>query len=278
MKKPTNLREALKNKLTKKEKESLITSFDVVGDIALIQISDKLKKKERVIAETLLKLYKNINVVIKEIGGHKGIYRIQKVKVLAGESRKETEYRESGVRMRFNVEKTYFSPRYGTERLRVANLVKKGEDVLVMFSGVGPFCLVIARNAEPRVVYGIEINPLAHKYGVENVKLNKLEDKVKLFKGDVRKVVPGIRKKFDRVLMPLPKGGENFLGVALSAVKKNGMIHFYDFLHQDEFDKAKEKVKKACKESKKKCRILRLVKCGQQSPRVYRVCVDFKIV
>ena len=44
----------------------------------------------------------------------------------------------------------------------------------------------------------------AHKYAIENVKLNKLEN-VKLYLGDVKQVLPRIRKSFDRVLMPCPR-------------------------------------------------------------------------
>jgi len=272
-----DLKEALKNKLNKEEKKYLVRSFDVIGDIAVIQMPDQLKKKEKMIAETLLKLHKNLKVVAKEVGIHTGIYRLQKIKILAGAKRKETEYKECGVRMKLNVETTYFSPRYGTERLRISSMVKEGEDVLVMFSGIAPFPLVIAKNSKVKSVYGIEINPSAHKYALENIKLNKMEDKIKLFKGDVRLVAPKLRKKFDRIAMPLPKGGEDFLDVALKSVKKNGIIHFYDFLHKDEFYQGKQKVKKACGLANKECRILRLVKCGQQSPRIYRICVDFKV-
>ena len=38
--------------------------------------------------------------------------------------------------------------------------------------------------------------------------------------GDVRDVVPKLKKKFDRILMPLPKSAEEFLDIALSASKK----------------------------------------------------------
>lgn len=78
--------------------------------------------------------------------------------------------------------------------------------------------------------------------------------------------------------MPLPKGGENFLDVALKTSKKGTIIHFYDFLHEGEFEKAREKIKNACKLTKKKYRIIKMIKCGQQSPGVYRICVDLKII
>ena len=76
--------------------------------------------------------------------------------------------------------------------------------------------------------------------------------------------------------MPLTKGGEDFLNLALKYIKNEGIVHFYDFLHEDEFDLAVEKIKKACIKSNKRYKILKIVKCGQYSPRFYRVCVDFE--
>lgn len=272
----TTLREKLKGKLNKKEFASLVTSYDVIGDIAVIQTPKELEKKERLIGNALLDLQHNLKVVAKEIGMHQGVFRLQKIKVIAGEQRKVTECRENNVRIKLNIEKTYFSPRLSTERKRIMEQVKAKEDVLVMFSGIGPYVLVIAKNTKANSVTGIEINPDAHKYALENVKLNKL-DNVKLYKGDVRLVVPRLKKKFDRICMPLPMKGEDFLDVALKTIKKKGIIHFYDFEFDNQIDLAKQKVKKACELSKKKCRILRLVKAGQVGPRNYRLCVDFKV-
>ena len=271
------LRDFLSKKLSNKQMSELITAFDMIGDIAVIEIPSSLVGKEKIIGETLLKLNKNIKVVCKKVGIHKGIFRLQKYKNIAGERRKETEYKESGVRLKLNIEKVYFSPRMSTERLRIAKLCKKGEEVLVMFSGIAPYPCVIAKNSDVREVYGIEINSEAHDYAIQNVALNKLGN-VKLFLGDVKMVIPTFSKKFDRVVMPLPKGGEDFLNEALSVVKKNGYIHFYDFLHIDDFDLAKKKVKDACLRMKKKCRIVKLVKCGHFGPRIYRICVDMKIL
>ena len=57
-----NLREHLKGKLTKKEEKFLIRSFDMIGDIAVIQMPDELVKKEKLIAEAILEMQKNIKV------------------------------------------------------------------------------------------------------------------------------------------------------------------------------------------------------------------------
>ncbi|MDP7140939.1 MAG: hypothetical protein QF362_00275 [Candidatus Woesearchaeota archaeon] len=518
MKKPTTLRGALKGKLTEKEFSYLRAAFDLVGDIAIIEIPDELVKKEKIIADALLVLLKNVKVVCKKAGMHEGVFRTQKMKVLAGENRKETVHKENDVRVKIDVEKVYFSSRLSTERKRIYEQIKAGEDVLVMFSGCGIYPLVIAKNSKAKFVYGIEINPDAHRCGMESVRLNKLAN-VFLINDDVKKAVPvfyqkmiglksavikdemasrlecnpsiieihtfesdfdvnfedlrkdvkefvdsgmfvvvhqphifspgldmantnikneiyrkmvslvdefgvelivhfsmgasqgaekkdvianaktfkkyykniyfehshrnliktkeeiidvvkaaGIRnvcidtchllhnyspdsmakaiediqkycntyfhisdykndvhgsrineksviklekilplvtkgiveirsideikaeemisswkylkkfkKCFDRIVMPLPKSAEDFLDCALACSKKKSVIHFYDFLNEKEFGKAHDKINEACKRNKMKFKILRTVKCGQFSPGVFRICVDFRI-
>lgn len=268
------LKESLKKKLTKKQISLVPSSFDVVGDILIFSdFPEELKKKEKIIGETILKLMKNIKVVCKKTKFHSGVFRTKKVKLLAGARRKTTIHKENNVRVKLNVETCYFSPRLSNERLRIAKLVKKGESVLVMFSGITIYPLVISKNTRAKEIYGIEINPAAHKFAEENVKLNKVNN-VQLFLGDVKKVAPKLKKKFDRILMPLPKSAEVFLDVALKISKKGTIIHFYDFLFEQDFNQAIDKIKKHCK----KCKMLRTVKCGQYSPRKFRICVDFEIV
>jgi len=278
MSKSGPLKEALKKVLTKKQLALLPSSFDVVGDILIFaDFPDELKTREKLIGKTIIRLFKQVRVVCKKTRNYSGTFRLPKLKILAGEKRKKTEHKENNIRLRLNVENVYFSPRSSTERLRIASLVKKRESVLVMFSGCAPFCCVIAKNAGPKEVYGIEINPAAHKFAEENIKINKLNN-IQLFNGDVSTVLPALNKKFDRVLMPLPKGAESFLPLAVSAAKKGAVIHFYDFVSEEEFPASKDKVKSACKALKKKCKILKLTKCGQFSPRVYRICIDFRII
>lgn len=268
------LKQFLKGKLSPKQIAQVRRAFDVIGDIAIIEIPPELEKKEKIIAQALLKMNKNIKVVAKKAGVHKGVYRTQKLKIIAGERRKKTEHKESGVRLRLDVEKCYFSPRLGTERLRIARQVKPGETILVMFSGTAPYPLVLAKHTRAREIHGIEINPAAHKYAQENVALNKLENKILLFQGDVKLVMPGLAHKYDRIIMPLPHEAERYLSYALRAAKKGARLHFYDFQHEKKFSQAKQKVLSACKKAKKKCRITKVVACGQVGVRQYRVCVD----
>ncbi len=238
-----------------------VGSYDTVGDIVIVgeEVSDSdcqkiLKRKE-------------IKVVLRKVGIHHGEFRTQDLEVVCGENRKETMYKENGCVMKLDVEKCYFSPRLGSERIRIASLVKKGEKVLVLFSGVSPYCAVLAKHTEAKKIVGVEKNPVAHKYALWNVRKYK---NVKLYNCDARDFESD--EKFDRVLMPLPKSAEDFLDVAVKYVKPKGMIHFYDFLHENDIPevavgKIEQKVKKF--------EIVDVVKCGQYSPRKFRICVDF---
>jgi tRNA G37 N-methylase Trm5 len=520
MKKPTTLKEALNNILTEEEMSVLRRAYDIVGDIAILEIPDELIKKEKQIAEQVLHLHKNVNVIGKKAGIHGGEFRTQPIKILAGEKRKIALQKENNVSLELDVEKVYFSPRLSTERKRISELVKDGEDILVMFSGCAPYPCVLSKNTKARSIIGVEKNPDGHRFGIRNIGLNKLHN-VTLLNGDVREIVPEINtrliglkssivpaqlkerlkydphilelhlregdleikqlpktiemlqkkgihvslhmpftydcgkyyslaqknignemqmfrslgklckkyhlkavvhpvqnngiaqdedmltkhikllsgyfdyfyfenmgfglfskyediirigknagvknmcidtchlfiayqnndkierhvkevqkqfntyfhlndhdyvthsceigkgfidfsrvfpyvnygvtevkskdennphemiqsylkveklgKKFDRVLMPLPKSAEDFLDTALPTLKKKGVLHFYDFLHVDYFYQAEEKIAKACKKHKRTYKVLDLVKCGQHAPRVFRICLDVKI-
>lgn len=276
--KKTNLKESLSKKLTKKQLAMVPSSYDVVGDMLIFaDFPKELKKKEKAIAESFLAQHKNIKTIAKKTKKYSGKYRLPKLKIIAGKRKKETLHKENNISLKLNVEKVYFSPRISNERLRISKLIKPNESILVMFSGCGVYPLVISKNTKTKEIYGIEINPIAHRYAVENQFLNKLKN-IKLFKGDVKNILPKINKKFDRILMPLPKGAESYLKLALSKIKKKGVIHFYDFLKENEFALAMEKIKSICKKKNLKYKILDIVKCGQFSPYVFRVCIDFKIL
>lgn len=209
-----SLREALDKKLNKKEKEHLKTAFDIIGDIAIIEIDDELKHKEKIVAETLLKLHKNINVVCRKSGIHEGVFRTQKLKVLAGEDRKDTICKENNVQIKLDAEQVYFSPRLSTERKRISEMVKPNESVLAMFSGAGPYPLVLLRKEPTLMIKSVEINPNGVKYQEENLILNKsivkkmvpgfrygnreylsydIKRRIQVYQGDVKQIVPTFR-------------------------------------------------------------------------------------
>jgi len=123
--KEKNLKTLLKEKLSKEEIRRIKTSFDTVGEIAILEIDEDMRTKEKIIAQTLLETQKNIKTVLRKDEAHTGEYRTQNMKWLAGENKKETTHKENSVALKVNVETVYFSPRLSTERKRIANQVKE---------------------------------------------------------------------------------------------------------------------------------------------------------
>ncbi|MFH0936253.1 MAG: methyltransferase domain-containing protein [Candidatus Woesearchaeota archaeon] len=263
------IKEILKNKIPNNLLPYVPAAYDITGSICIIEIKPKIKKYEKLIADTILQQHKNVKTILKKSSIHKGKYRTQKLQFLAGINTKETIHKENNILIKLDIEKCYFSPRLSSERLRISKLAKKNESVLVMFSGVMPYGLIISKNTKAKEIYGIELNKIAHKYAVENVQLNKLFN-IELYQGDIKKFLPKINKKFDRIIMPLPKGSQTYLNLALKKLKPKGTIHLYLFSESSKFDNI-------IKEYSKKFKHVKLFKCGKYSPYVYRICLDLKV-
>ncbi len=269
--------ELLQKSLTKKERELIPKTQEIIGTIMILEIPPELQKKETIIAEAYLKTNKSIKTVVKKEDIHTGEFRTRKVKVLAGYNTTETTHLESGVRIKLNIDQVYFSARSGHERLRIANQVKAKEKVLVLFAGCAPFPLVIAKHAKPKKIVAIELNPIACKYAEQNIELNKMHNTITLICADAKIQTPKLKDKFDRIVMPLPKTGEEFLPIALPTVKKGGIIHLYAFLQEKEFTTYRKKIRDLTKKMKYHIKILKTVKCGQFGPGIFRVCLDIKV-
>ena len=272
------LKEELKGKLTEREIGFLKTSFDVIGDVVIIEIPDELRAREREIAKALMKVHPHIKTVLKKTSERLGEYRLRKFKVVAGK-KTETEVIEHGCRFRLDVKKSYFSPRESTERQRVAGETKPGDTVMVMFSGVAPYAVAIAKK-QPRVgkVYAVEINPDAHKFAVENIRINKVGGKVIPICGDVNKSCVKFYGKCDRVIMPLPKEGHKFLPTAIKCLKKKGVIYFYYVGMKDQlFQNAIDVAKMECNKLGKKMRIIDQRKVLPYGPSAFKICIKFEV-
>jgi len=276
-----DLKESLKKKLNEKELESLPKSFDTIGTIAILDFPPELKKKEKIIAETLMSINKSIKTVLKKQGKIRGRLRTRKLKFVAGLKTKETIHKESNCLLKLDVEKCYFSPRLSNDRIDVMKQVKPGEKILVMFSGIAPYPIVIAKNSKAKEIYGIELNRIASKYAQENIKINKLSNCFAV-QGDVKKIIPKLKTKFDRVVMARPQLKDDFLDSALKASKEGTIIHFYDFLREDEMPEAAfRKISSAVERLKKtnkridSWKMIRWKKALEIGPRKWRIRVDF---
>jgi tRNA (guanine37-N1)-methyltransferase len=224
-----SLREELEGILSREELAKL-RAFDLVGDIGILRLPPELLPKKREIGEALLRVHRHLRTVLLQVSPVSGEFRTRRLEVVAGEPRTETLHRESGCVFRVDLEKVYFSPRLAHERMRIARQVREGEEVTNLFAGVGCYSIVMARHSGARRIYSIDKNPEAFRMMCENIRINRVGDRVFPFLGDAREVVASqLRGKADRVLMPLPEAARQFVGTALEALKEEGgVVHFYD--------------------------------------------------
>ncbi len=276
---PRNLREALKGQIADEELK-LIRAFDIVGDIAVVKIPEKLLPKKQIIGQALIKVHHHVRAVLNQTTPVRGEFRTRELEVIAGEPRTETTHREGGCSFKVDLAKVYFSPRLATERLRVTKQTKQGEVVTNLFAGVGCYSVLIAKHSEVSKIYSIDKNPEAVNYMRENIRVNKVGGRVVPIFGDARDVVETrLMGKADRVLMPLPELARGFFDVALLALKpEGGVVHFYDFgKESDLFGPSLEFVRTAAAAKGKKVELLESRAIRSYATKVYHIVLDLKI-
>ncbi len=274
-----SFREALVTALGPKLGQEATAGYDSVGTTAIIEIAKGMEKREKKIARALLQSNGLLKTVLKKESAMQGEFRVRKFKWLAGKRSYQAEYKESGCTFRFDLRKTYFSTRLGTERSRIANQVKPGENVLALFAGVGPFAIVIAKKQPTAQVVAVELNPDAFRMMEENIALNKVSNATAI-QGDVRAVLKKYSKWADRACMPLPHTGYDFLDDVIAAIKDGGTVHFYGFGGEQEgvFTLNLAKIKAACQRQGVSCKILGKKVVRPYAPAVFQVVVDFRIL
>jgi tRNA (guanine37-N1)-methyltransferase len=273
-----NIREILEKRFKESDIKEAKGSFDIIGDVAIIEVPETLAHREKDIVDALREVHPNVKTVYKKESEREGIYRLRDLKLIHGDE-KDTEHKEHGFRIRLDVRKIYFSPREATERQRIAGQAKPNETVMVMFAGAGPYAIAIAKR-QPRVkkIYAVEINPDAYRYMIENVRINKLGHKIVPILGDVETECEKYFGKCDRVVMPLPKGAYEYLRLAARCLKKKGgSIHYYFWSSEDGISDVKEIVGVDLEAEKRKIKSLKIQKVSEYKPKILKFCMDIKV-
>lgn len=269
--KPKSYKETLKDKISHDLFNLLPTSFDIIGDIAVLELDENLSPYEKDIGQAIIQTYKNIKTVALKETSISTTYRTRKIRVISGIEKTETIHKEHGLKYKIDVEKAYFSPRSAGERKRVIDQIRAGENVLVLFAGVGPFAILAAKEKKCSVT-AVELNHEAVEYMRENVALNKVD--VEVIEGDAKKITSKLGK-FDRIIMPLPKDAETFLDVAIPVLNPGGVINLYVFKH--DLEEAEKSVREICERLGYTPQVAGAVYCGSFSPCLSRICIDFSV-
>jgi tRNA (guanine37-N1)-methyltransferase len=228
-----NLTQMLENKLPLKALAHLPRSYDVIGDIAILEIPNELFEYRKTIGDSFKLLNPHYNTILAKDGPISDTFRVRNFTILNGGPSTATEHTEYGCRFRLDPLKVYFSPRLSTERQRVATNIKKGEIIVDMFAGVGPFSIVIARTCDVKKIFGIDMNPYATAFMLQNIKINKCQDKVTVILADSTRI-PYYSFLADRVIMNLPEKSLDAIPHACEFIKsEGGFIHLYIFASEE---------------------------------------------
>lgn len=282
------LKKVLKDKLTDVEISQLYSSFDIIGEIAIIKIPESLEEKKEIIGNSLMDNIKNVKSVFSQSSPVRGEFRIRDLELIAGKDQTITYYKEHGCIFKVDVRNTYFSPRLSTERIRISNLIsddklQNQKDVVInMFGGVGTYSIIIAKKNPQCIVYNIDSNIHAHVLCQENAKLNKVENKVFSIFGDAKDVInSNLSNTANRVLMPLPEKAHAFIDEAvLSLYNRTGIIHY--FSHVAAKNK-KDVIQEVEKDNELKFKnylidLFNITVVREVGPRIYQVVSDIKVI
>lgn len=270
---PTTLKEYLLSKGYK----TYVRAFDIIGEVAVVEIPEGIAEKD--VAEGIMSIYKGIKAVYSKASGREGDFRLYDLKLIGGTEVDVTEHHENGIRMLVNVRKVFFSPRAASERKYVSNYISalSGKKVMVFFAGIGPYCLVGAKENPDKQFIGIELNPDAFELFQKNILLNNLGN-VTAVLGDVKEKARDFAgQNFDYVVMPLPKIASTFLEEAVSVLKDKGYVILYCFAPVNDYQRQIVKYIHDNLHSPKKVEFVELKEIDSYSPTESKYRVILRI-
>jgi tRNA (guanine37-N1)-methyltransferase len=268
---PTFYKELVK--IPKELRDSLPTSYDIVGDIILLKLPEQLQDYQKEIGNALLSTHPNIKTICL-IDPVTGELRTRKIYIVAGEKKTRTIHKEYGLSFHVDVQSTYFSPRLSSERRRVTGLVKPGEIIVDMFAGVAPFSIMIARYAKPKIVYAIDKNREAVNLALENVKQNHVLDTIEVIHGDAKDVIQIVPQKADRIIMNLPFSASQFFPAALGIAAETCIVHYYDIIREEEIPLRIESLTKVAAKQGFRLTTSSIHKIKTYAPREFYIGID----
>ncbi|XP_014045327.2 tRNA (guanine(37)-N1)-methyltransferase isoform X2 [Salmo salar] len=240
------------------EGQDVTSGFSRVGHIAHMNLREHQLPYRNLIGQVIMDKNPGVTCVVNKTNTIDSAYRNFKMEVMAGEENMVAKVRENGVTYEFDFSRVYWNPRLSTEHERVVALLKRGDTVLDVFAGVGPFAIPAARRG--CTVLANDLNPESHRWLQHNCKLNKVERKVTTFNLDGRAFIHGPLKQqlpvmmkgtaCVHVVMNLPALALEFLDAfrglldqGLSCDVNLPQVHCYGFSKED--DPQKDVVERA---------------------------------
>lgn len=210
-------------KIPESEKKFLPRGWQILGEIIIVTLDEKLMDRKAEIGKSLLSYYPRSKTVLLD-RGISGKMRRPDREIIAGKDTTETVHKENGCLFKLDAKKVMFSQGNLAEKKRMSKL-GKDEIVVDMFAGIGYFSIPMAVHAKPKKIISIEINPVSFGYLKENIALNGVGDIIEPIAGDCVKVTP--RMIANRVIMGY-LDGQDYLEAGINALLPGGMLHYHE--------------------------------------------------
>ena len=237
-----SLKETLKKIVPSEYHNILPRAFDIIGDIAIIELNRDEQKPLRPyikkIGQVLLKNHPNIKSVYEKASDIEGLYRTRKFDLIAGINNTETIHKENLNKFYVDIEQTFFSPRLAYERQRIAKLETEfnlNGIIWDIFCGVGPFIIQISKLYPRTQSIGTDINCRAIELAKKNIELNKIGKNIEFYCQDVKEIstfpiFTKLEHNISRFIMNLPEKSIQFLKFLPPFIQKGGsLLHIYQF-------------------------------------------------
>jgi len=266
----------LENKLPGNLLSLLPSRYPIIGGAVIVYLREELKPYKHEIGSAILTLLKTANSVWIRIGPTTGYTREPQLECVAGDCNPIVLHRELKTYFKIDVSRLTFSPGNAGERQKLVNIVKENEIVVDMFACCGNLSLPIAKLSKPRLVFGIEINPYAFSFLIENILLNKVEDRYIPILGDNRIATP--ENIADHVLLGFFKVDRHQLIAATNAIKKHGTLHLHFLSRKGREKEELTKIIEQLKDIEVKVRGYSIEKVKSYAPNIFHYVARINVI
>ncbi|CAM6130071.1 unnamed protein product [Calypogeia fissa] len=169
-------------------------SFETVGHIAHLNLTDELLPYRKIIAEVFLdKNQPKIRTIVNKVGTISNEFRVPTWEVLAGDTNLVTEVKQHNAVFRLDFGLVYWNSRLEFEHKRLCADFQPGQVILDMFAGIGPFAVPAAQQG--CAVFANDLNPASVQYLKVNSKINKVEGNIKAYNLDAREFMRNLQSE-----------------------------------------------------------------------------------